>query len=247
MSKWTGTVCILLGATLIISALLLLRYNWEEAEYAGDAADAVIMDLKNILQMEDVILEENDSGEMASSGVQNRSDTDAQKQTNPDQQNQTAADAQNQTAADARNDSAINEAAMVAVQASNGYEYVGVLTISALGLELPVMSECDYKRLKLAPCRQHGSAESEDLIIAAHNYKRHFGKLSQLNVGDRILFTDMEGNEYEYAVHEVITLLPTDVEQVANSDWPLVLYTCTYGGQARVVVNCERVENNSQQ
>ena len=36
----------------------------------------------------------------------------------------------------------------------DGYEYVGYVEIPVLGLKLPVMSEWDYNRLKLAPCRQ---------------------------------------------------------------------------------------------
>ncbi|MCD8222105.1 MAG: hypothetical protein LUD07_07965, partial [Clostridiales bacterium] len=33
----------------------------------------------------------------------------------------------------------------------DGYDYIGILTIPALGLELPVMADWDYTRLKIAP------------------------------------------------------------------------------------------------
>lgn len=48
----------------------------------------------------------------------------------------------------------------------DGYGYVGVLTIPALELELPVMSEWDAARLKIAPCRYSGSTKTRDLVIA---------------------------------------------------------------------------------
>ena len=35
----------------------------------------------------------------------------------------------------------------------DGNEYIGYLTIPALGLELPVMAELDSARLETAPCR----------------------------------------------------------------------------------------------
>lgn len=35
----------------------------------------------------------------------------------------------------------------------DGYEYVGYVEIPALELKLPVMSDWDYNRLTLAPCR----------------------------------------------------------------------------------------------
>ena len=62
----------------------------------------------------------------------------------------------------------------------NGELYIGYLTIPILKLELPVISEWSYERLQIAPCRQFGSTKTDDLVIAAHNYASHFGKLSQL-------------------------------------------------------------------
>ena len=125
----------------------------------------------------------------------------------------------------------------------NGYEYVGYLSILDLELELPVMSEWDYARLKIAPCRQFGSSRTDDLVIAAHNYKNHFGRLSQLESGDTIVFTDMDGIVNKYEVILIDTLAPDEVEAVQNSGYDLVLYTCTYGGKTRVTVFCDRQED----
>ena len=38
----------------------------------------------------------------------------------------------------------------------NGIDYIGILRIPALELELPVISEWSYPRLKIAPCRYTG-------------------------------------------------------------------------------------------
>lgn len=122
----------------------------------------------------------------------------------------------------------------------DGYGYVGRLSIPVLNLELPVMSEWDYVRLKKAPCRQFGSSKTDDLVIAAHNYKKHFGMFYKLKAGDKVLFTDMDGVINEYSVKLVETLIPTKVEAVQNSGHDLALYTCTYGGKTRIVVFCDR-------
>ena len=124
----------------------------------------------------------------------------------------------------------------------NGYGYVGYLSIPDLGLELPVMAEWDYDRLKISPCRQHGSSRTDDLVIAAHNYKTHFGNLSALEQGAVIVFTDMDGVQNTYEVEVTDVLAPTEVETVLNSDYDLVLYTCTVGGRTRVTVFCNRQE-----
>ena len=125
------------------------------------------------------------------------------------------------------------------------YDYAGVIVIPDLSLELPVIDQWNYARLKVAPCRQSGAAADGDLVIAAHNYKSHFGYLDRLEPGASVIFTDMEGTVYRYAVEEIRQLAPEDAEDVSSvfsSEYPLVLYTCTPGGKARVAVFCRWAE-----
>ncbi len=91
-----------------------------------------------------------------------------------------------------------------------------------------------------APCRQFGSSRTDDLVIAAHNYESHFGKIGTLALGDEVRFTDMDGIENHYTVSAIEVHDPTDVEAVEHSGHDLVLYTCTYGGKTRIVVFCDR-------
>lgn len=122
------------------------------------------------------------------------------------------------------------------------YDYAGVIAIPDLSLELPVIDQWSYARLKVAPCRQSGAAADGDLVIAAHNYKSHFGYLDRLEPGASVIFTDMEGTVYRYAVEEIRQLEPEDAEDVSSvfsSEYPLVLYTCTPGSKARVAVFCQ--------
>lgn len=120
-------------------------------------------------------------------------------------------------------------------------DYMGILSIPVLGIELPVLSEYKYESLKSAPCRYSGGI-SDRLVIAAHNYKIHFGKIKNLSKGDTIHFTDVEGNEYEYEVEKVTILDATAIDEMVNEDWALTLFTCTYGGQDRVTVRANLVE-----
>lgn len=68
----------------------------------------------------------------------------------------------------------------------DGRQYIGVLTVPSLSLSLPVMSEWSYDNLKIAPCRYQGSAYKEDLIVAGHNYRKHFSPLKTLPIGAEI-------------------------------------------------------------
>ncbi len=127
----------------------------------------------------------------------------------------------------------------------DGQQYIGVLRIPALSLELPVISEWSYPSLQIAPCRYAGSAYLNNMVIAAHNYYSHFGYLKNLSQGDEITFTDMDGNEFRYEVAELETLSPFAIEEMTSGDWDLTLFTCTVGGQSRVTVRCELTEGGN--
>ena len=120
--------------------------------------------------------------------------------------------------------------------------YIGILEIPALDLELPIMSSWSYPKLKVAPCRYTGSAYTKDLVIAAHNYKSHFGRLGNLVLGDRITFTDVDGNVFTYEVAAQETLMPTAIREMTSGEWALTLFTCTVGGSYRVAIRCDLVE-----
>ena len=107
-----------------------------------------------------------------------------------------------------------------------------------------MIDEWSYARLRIAPCREFGTAAGGDLVIAGHNYRRHFGRLKELAAGDEVQFTDMDGTVYLYAVAAVETVQPEEVDKVVNSGHDLTLYTCTLGGKTRVTVWCDLVDAN---
>ena len=122
----------------------------------------------------------------------------------------------------------------------DGVEYVGTLTIPALGLELPIVSAWSDALLDLAPCRYTGSAYLGDLIITGHNYRGHFGSLYRLAPGDEVQFTDAAGNVFSYAVSEIQELPGTALEEMEAGDWDLTLFTCTLSRTSRVTIRCQR-------
>lgn len=127
------------------------------------------------------------------------------------------------------------------VRTIDGQNYIGTLSIPSLHLELPIISEWNYQRLRIAPCRYEGSVYKDDMIIAGHNYRSHFGMLKNLSAGDQVVFTDMSGNRFFYQVTEMEVLNPEDVDEMEAGDWDLTLFTCTYGGRTRVTLRCKRI------
>lgn len=128
----------------------------------------------------------------------------------------------------------------------DGYDYIGYLSIPSIGLALPVMQQWSYPGLKIAPGRYSGSLYTDDLVIAGHNYARHFSPLTHLTVGTEVLFVDMNDNTWHYAVSNTEVLQPTQIEEMAvktpDSNWDLTLFTCTTTGQARYALRCVRTD-----
>ncbi len=122
----------------------------------------------------------------------------------------------------------------------DGRQYIGVLRIPTLSLELPIIGEWSYPNLQIAPCRYFGSVYLDNMVVAAHDYYSHFGRLKSVSQGDEVTFTDMDGNVFRYEVVEIETLSPFAVDEMTSGDWDLTLFTCTVGGTARVTVRCER-------
>lgn len=124
----------------------------------------------------------------------------------------------------------------------DGYLCVGYVSIPRLELNLPVQASCTDENLKVSPCLYSGTTMEDDLVLAGHNYRRHFGPIRRLKSGDDVVFVDMEGNVIHYRVTAVDAVPPTAVEEVTSGQFDLALVTCTYGGETRLVVYCDRFE-----
>ena len=121
---------------------------------------------------------------------------------------------------------------------SDGAMYIGVLSFPELSLDLPVNNAFSYSALKNTPCRYSGSLKSNDLVIASHSYKTHFGEIGNMSPGDPVIFTDVSGTVYNYVVAAIDIVRPSDAANVVFSQYDMTLFTCTYGGKARIVVRC---------
>ena len=122
----------------------------------------------------------------------------------------------------------------------DGQEYIGMLEIPSLELEIPVLSQWNPEGAKVAPCRYFGSAYQNNMVIAGHNYARHFRPIKNLPVGTEIIFTDGENRIFEYELGWIEVMDGTAVEEMLAGEWDLTLFTCTYGGRARYAARCIR-------
>ena len=85
-----------------------------------------------------------------------------------------------------------------------------------------------------------GSVYNDNLVVAGHNYNTHFGVLFELQLGDIVTFTDVDGNAFTYTVRELTSVSPDNSDAVMNRGYALTLYTCNWDTTERVTVFCER-------
>lgn len=207
-----GTIFMVLGAALLIGALSLFIYNQKEDNEAGQAVAELMPQLVQRIQ------EEQEQQEQV-----------------PDETVILPDDLEIP-------DAFVDPSTFIMTEVEiDGHNYIGYLSIPVLELELPIMADWDYNKLNIAPCRYTGTVKGEDLVLMAHNYAKHFGKLSQLNEGDLVIFTDMDGDVTNYEVVAQDILMPTAVEEMTSGDFDLTLFTCTYGGRTRVTVYCDKL------
>ena len=200
----------------MLSALLLFLYNGYEDYRAGQDAEMMLDDIQSA-----IVMKTETSTNPAKNDIDFDEITDSEKVTE-------------------------TLPAEMPVVDIDGFGYIGYISIPGLELELPVMAEWDYNRLEIAPCRHFGSSRTDDLVIAAHNYKSHFRSLSDLSIGAEVIFVDMDGIENRYfLIKEPETLAPDAVDAVQNSGHDLVLYTCAPGGVTRVVAFCDRATDET--
>lgn len=118
--------------------------------------------------------------------------------------------------------------------------YIGIIYIPILNnLALPVIEDCTVNNLKVSVCKYSGNTNENNLVIAGHNYKSSFGKLSRLNIGNLVYFKDVNGNVYKYHCKAIETLSPKSVNEMITGDWDLTLFTCTYNGANRIAYRFE--------
>ena len=120
----------------------------------------------------------------------------------------------------------------------DGRLYIGIISIPRLDLDLPVTSDWSYEKLKYTPCRFSGSVYEGNAVIAAHNNKSHFRRITELSQGDTVIFIDLAGNKFFYRVESSEVLHPDNTQELMSGGFELSLFTCTVAGNSRYTVRC---------
>ena len=212
MRRGIGIACIILGLSCLLCALGFLAYNRWEATNAGRMSQSFLAEVQNSIAQGQGEAPTATQAPPVAEGDPKPTETPGEE-----------------------------EALQMPTVKVNGYDSIGILSIPVLELELPVLTDWSYAKLKIAPCLYYGNCYEPNFVLAAHNYTAHFGKLSKLHPGDMVLFTDALGTVYAYEVVLLETLPKEATETMLTAGFDLSLYTCTLGGGSRITVRCNRI------
>lgn len=221
MRRFLGALCMLLGLALLAGAAWLLMENRAEESAAGDAAGEVMSEMR--VAMGDAL--------------------SATTVAAPTVEPTVAPDAENTPAPEETVVAQATPIPEMPTMEIDGEMYIGYLEMPTIGLTLPVMSDWSYLQLRIAPCRYWGSVYDNSMVIMAHNYDRHFGRIATLELGDPVQFVCADGEIFSYVVCGHETLKPTDVELMLEGTSDLTLFTCTYGGKSRCALRCRLIDS----
>lgn len=122
-----------------------------------------------------------------------------------------------------------------------GYTVVGKIEIPKLEIEKYILEETTEETLKVAVTKTYGPKANEigNLCISGHNYVQTFGRLKELEIGDKIIITDTYDREITYQVYKTYKVDPTDISclsQETEGEREITLITCTLGAIKRNIV-----------
>lgn len=118
----------------------------------------------------------------------------------------------------------------------NGRDYIGLLELPEQSIVLPVAADWDTGLFPFRPACYSGTLHGGTLFIGGSNSDICFAFIGQLDAGDRVNFTDVQGTRYAFTVSRVTHNSTIDTDELQSLDTPLFLFTKK--GNSYLVAHC---------
>ena len=127
----------------------------------------------------------------------------------------------------------------------NGFDIVGTIQIPATGLESPIIARSEYspQALETAVVELYGPGLNQVGIttISGHNYRNgtFFSNNKKLNVGDKILITDLNKKRLSYTIYDKFEAEDNYSDYMVKDTQGAIevaLSTCTDDAKKRIII-----------
>ena len=120
----------------------------------------------------------------------------------------------------------------------DGTTFIGILEMPQQGSALPVSA--DWGKPNRQPCRFDGSLYDGSLVIGATSQNGQYDFYREINVGEDVYFTDMEGNRCAFTVTNIRYEKHADQTALNRKEADLTLFikdTLIYGNYDKVLIS----------
>lgn len=125
-----------------------------------------------------------------------------------------------------------------------GFATIGKIEIPKTGVDLPILDQVTVEGMKNAPCLLYSTGElnkSGNNLIVGHNFRNNtlFSNNKNLNLGDKVYMTTLDGNRVEYTIYNKFITTAEDVSYLTkdtNSEPEITLSCCTDDDEYRIII-----------
>ena len=125
----------------------------------------------------------------------------------------------------------------MSVLSVDGTDFVGIIELPQYESELPVCA--DWGNTSHYPCRFSGSIYDGTMQIGATTQKGQYDFYRELSVGDTVIYTDMEGNRYTFAIKSLRYEKHADQAALQHEKAPLTLFIKNIYSFEYLIVFCD--------
>lgn len=118
-----------------------------------------------------------------------------------------------------------------------GEDFLGLVEVPSFGVTLPIHSLWEDSKLSSYPCRYWGSIYDGTLILGGSSEAGQFDFCEKLDLGERIIVTDMQGTQFSCGVERIDRADALDYEALSEGNYPLILFARTGSGNY-IVIRC---------
>lgn len=115
-----------------------------------------------------------------------------------------------------------------------GLNITAILEVPGYARRLIVLSNWDASLVNAVPCKFHGSIYDRSVVIGAG--EKQFDFADRLEVGEKIILTDMEGGRYTYRVTAIQHSQHASLEKLQSGDHDLTVFVKV--GEQYLLIRC---------
>ena len=119
----------------------------------------------------------------------------------------------------------------------DGIDFVGIIEFPRYASVLPVCA--DWGKPYKYPCHFSGSIYNGTMQIGATTQKGQYDFYRELSVGDTVIFTDVEGNRYAFAITGLRYEKHTTNSALLQKEAPLTLFVQNIYSFEYLIVFCD--------